>query len=144
MPAILLLVADGDHNAGGLAALHNRNHLVRLRMPEVRVEEFIPAVFRRLQNRCVPLLRAVYDPVLKLSGNLVKHVPAHWIPLPVRIEETDYSFRLLKRLNQAVEQEPVGASVTESDAIFVMFVKGVHGTLLRVRYQELNAVNASL
>src|SRR2546422_11488903 len=31
MPAILLLVPDGDHDAGGLAALHNRDHRVRLR-----------------------------------------------------------------------------------------------------------------
>ena len=40
-------------------------------------------------------------------------------------------FRLLKRLNETVEQKPVKAPVPESDAIFVMFVKGVHGTLLR-------------
>jgi len=60
----------------------------------------------------------------------VKHVPAHRILLPVGVEETDYSFRLLKRLNQAVEQEPVEAPIAESDAIFVMFVKGVHRTLL--------------
>jgi hypothetical protein len=51
--------------------------------------------------------------------------------LPVRIEETDHSFRLLKWLNDSVEQQPVEAPVTESDAIFVMFVKGVHGKLLR-------------
>jgi hypothetical protein len=63
---------------------------------------------------------------------------------PVRIEKSDHSLGLLKRLNQAVEQQPVKATVTESDAIFVMFVKGVHGTLLVVIYQALNAVNAAL
>jgi hypothetical protein len=69
--------------------------------------------------------------VLKLSGNLVQYVPTHRILLPVRIEKTDYSFRLLKRLNQTVQQQPVEAPVAEPDAIFMMFVKGVHGTLLR-------------
>ena len=108
----------------------NRYHLVRLRFPEVRIEELVPPVFRRFQNRRAPLLRAVHDPVLKLSGNLVQYVPTHRILLPVRIED-DHSFRLLKRLNQTVEQQPVETPVAESDAIFVMFVKGVHGILLR-------------
>ena len=71
---------------------------------EVWVEEFIPPVFRRFQNWRAPLLRAVHDPVLKLGGNLVQYLPTHRILLPVRIEETDHSFRLLKRLNQPVEQ----------------------------------------
>jgi hypothetical protein len=51
--------------------------------------------------------------------------------LPVRIEETDHSFGLLKRLNQPVQQDPVEAPIAESDAIFMVFVKGVDGTLLR-------------
>jgi hypothetical protein len=68
---------------------------------------------------------------LKLSRNVVQYVATHRILLPVRIEKSDHSLRLLKRLNQTVQQQPVEAPVTESDAIFVMFVKGVHGTLLR-------------
>src|SRR5580700_10548511 len=34
MPAVILLVPDGDHNAGGLAALHNGDHLVGFRFPK--------------------------------------------------------------------------------------------------------------
>jgi hypothetical protein len=63
----------------------------------------------------------------------------------MRVEETDDSFRLLERLDQPVEQRPVEAPVAESDAIFVVFVKGVHGETSRVvRYLELTAVNASV
>ncbi len=61
----------------------------------------------------------------------MQYIPTNRVLLPERIEETDHSFRLLKGLNQTVEQQPVEAPVAESDAIFVMFEKGVHGKLLR-------------
>ena len=35
----------------------------------------------------------------------------------------------LKRLNASVQQYPIEASIAESDAILVVFVKGVHGVL---------------
>jgi hypothetical protein len=41
MPAVLLLVPDRDHDACGLAAFHDRDHLVRFCFPEVQVEELV-------------------------------------------------------------------------------------------------------
>jgi hypothetical protein len=57
-------------------------------------------------------------------------IGTHRILLPVRIEESDHSLRLLKRLNQTVQQPRVEAPVTETNSIFMIFVKGVHGALL--------------
>jgi hypothetical protein len=62
MPAILLLVSDGDHDAGWLATFHHCHYPVRLRIPETGIGEFVAPVFRRLRNRRAPLLRAVHDP----------------------------------------------------------------------------------
>src|ERR1044071_5950810 len=50
MPAILLLVPDGNHDAGRFAALDNRDHLVRLRLPEGWVEELVATVFGALRG----------------------------------------------------------------------------------------------
>jgi hypothetical protein len=82
--------------------------------PEVRVQELVAAVFRCFQNRRALLLRPVHDPVLELTGRFAQHVPAHLIPLPVRIEESDHSLRLLKWLNQAIEKQPNSVSTSDS------------------------------
>src|SRR6202011_6181011 len=68
--------------------------------------------------------------VLKLAGDFAHPVPAYRILLAIRVEETDNALRLLKRLNEAVQQKPVKTPVTESDTILVMLVESVHGPLL--------------
>jgi hypothetical protein len=45
------------------------------------------------------------------------------------VEKADHSFRLLKGLNESVQQEPIEASIPKSDAIFVMLDEGVHENL---------------
>ena len=89
---------------GGLAALDDRDGLIRLRSPEMEVQELVAAAFRRFENRCVPLLRTVDSPVLELAGDFAQYVPAHRILLAIRVEETDHTLRLLKRLNETVQQ----------------------------------------
>ena len=115
MPAILLLVADGDQAAGGLAAFHHSNHLVGLHFPEIGIQKLVAAVFGCFENRPAPLLRSVAGPVLELAGDFAQHVPAQ---------------RLLKRLTEAVQQKSVKTPVTESDPILVTLVESVHGPLL--------------
>jgi hypothetical protein len=53
------------------------------------------------------------------------------------------SVKLLERLDQSVQQEPIKTPIPELDAIVVILDEGVHGTLLWVRCQENTAVNAS-
>src|SRR2546425_9717747 len=84
MPAILLLVPDGDHDAGGLAALHNRDHRVRLRFPEIWIEKLVAAVLRCVANRRGPLLRTGDGPLLELGGDLAPHLPVPTVLLAVR------------------------------------------------------------
>src|SRR5207244_12387120 len=116
--AILLLVPDGDHDAGVLAALHNRDHRVRLRFPEIWIEKLVAAVFRCVENRRAPLLRTVDGPVLELAGDLAQHIPAHRILLAISVEETDHSLGQLKRLEQTVKKPEVAAPSAECDAVF--------------------------
>jgi hypothetical protein len=60
------------------------------------------------------------------------------------MEETQHSLRLLERLDQSIQQNPIEAAVAELDAILVMFEKGVHGTSRVVRYLEHTPVDALL
>ena len=64
---------------------------------------------------------------MKLIGNATQRVPAHRIELPVGVEEADDPLRLLERLNQSVQQNPIEASVMPPNAVLVVFVEGVHG-----------------
>jgi hypothetical protein len=53
----------------------------------------------RIQDRHGPFLAPVLDPVLKLLGDIAQAVASKPPALPIGIEEADYSFGLLKRLN---------------------------------------------
>ena len=53
-------------------------------------------------------------------------MPGDRVKLPVAIEEADHSFRLLKRLDQSVQQNPIEAPIAPTNAIPVVFIKGVH------------------
>ena len=129
MPAIVFLVPDGDHYAGWLPRLDDRHDLILLGLSEIGVKEFIATVFRRLQNGSTPFLRPVHDPVLELLGDFAKHVAAHRVDMPVRIEKTNHSLWLLERLDQSVQKKPIKASIAELNAILVVLGKGVHGNL---------------
>src|SRR5215469_1772166 len=83
-----------------------------------------------------PLLRSVDHPVMELGGDVAQHIPADGILLPVKVEKADHSLRLLKGLDEAIQQQTVETPIAETDAILVMLVKGVHGTSSVVRYLE--------
>src|SRR5579863_1191262 len=129
MPAIVLLIADGSHDAGRLPCLEDDGYLIRLGSLQVRFHEFIAPAGRCIEDWRIPFLRPVFRPVLKLIGDLGQHVPAHREFLPVGGEEANGSFGLLKGLDQTIQQNSVETTIVEPDAILVMFVKGVHGNL---------------
>ena len=127
MPAIAGLVADGDQDAGRFARLQHDDDLVWLGAPEVRFDEFVAATLRRLHNWNVVLRRPRLQPLLKAIGDAMQGASAHRVQLSVGGEKPDHSLRLLKRLDQSVEQDPVEAAIVETNAIPVVLIERVHG-----------------
>lgn len=144
MPTVVFLVPNRDHDASRFPAFNDGDDRIRLSFPKIRLDEFVTPAFRRFQDGHVPFLRTVDHPILELTGDVAQHIPADRILLPVKVEKPDHSFRLLKGLDQAIQQEPIEAAIAEPNAILVMFEKGVHGTSSVVRYLEITPVNASL
>ena len=144
MPAILLLVAVGDQDAPWFSGTDNGHDLIRLGVLEVGVDETISPAIGWLQHRRAPLLRPVRDPLLVLLGNLSQFIAGDTLAVAIGVEESNDPFRLLKGLDQPVQQQSVEASVVEPDAILVVLEKSVHGGYsCVVRYQEHSAMNAS-
>jgi hypothetical protein len=50
--------------------------------------------------------------------------------LAVGIEETEHTLRLLERLDQAVEQQPIKTPIAELDTLLVVLDEGVHSAPL--------------
>jgi hypothetical protein len=75
----------------------------------------------------VPFFRAVFDPVLELTGDVTQKVSAHRVELAIGVKEPHHRLRLLEGLDQAVQENAVEAPIVESDVILVMLVEGVHG-----------------
>jgi hypothetical protein len=84
-----------------------------------------------IQNRSTPLLAAVLEPILELVGDVGQGTLGDSFCFPVGVEEPQHALGLLERLDQAVQQNPIEATIGELDAILVMFEKGVHGNLPR-------------
>jgi hypothetical protein len=129
MPAVLPLVPDGDQQAPGLPGLEDGHHLVGLGPLEVPLDELVPSLGGRIQNREVPGPRAVLDPVVELVGDVAEGVPAHELVIPVPVEEADDALGLLEGLGQRVEENPIEASVPEPNAVVVALVERVHSVL---------------
>jgi len=126
MPAVDRLIADGDHDAGGFTCLQDDDRLIRLGAPEVRFNELISASLWRLQHRHFVFLRPRLQPLLKAIGDPTQHLPADRVELAVGVEKADHSSRLLERLDQSVQQDPVKATIVETNAVLVMLVKRIH------------------
>src|SRR6266568_6263552 len=129
MPAVVFFVANGGHDPRWFPCLQDHCHLIRLSFLQIGLYEFIASARRRVQDGCAPLLGSVLYPVLKLIGDAGQYCTADRVLLTVGGEESNCSFGLLKRLNQAIQQNPIEAAVVELDATLVMFVKSVHGYL---------------
>src|SRR5271165_1874769 len=63
--------------------------------------------------------------------------PAHRVQVSVGVEKPNAPLRLLKRLDQSVEQYPVEAAIVKANAVLVVLIEGVHG---RPRRGELGRV----
>jgi hypothetical protein len=126
MPAAGCLFTDGDHDACRLARFQDNDDGIRFGTFEVRVDEVITTPFRCLQDGDVSLRAPTFYPQLKLLGDRTQCVPGYRVELSVGIKESEYPFRLLERLNEAIEQDPVEAAVVPGDAILVVIVEGVH------------------
>ena len=78
----------------------------------------------------VPFCRAVSRvsrPVLNLLGNVPQHIWSDRVLIPIGAEQTDDRLGLLEEWDDAVEQDPVEAMVSESNAMLVMLLESVHG-----------------
>jgi hypothetical protein len=122
MPAVFFLCADGGHDACRLSRLQDADNPVGFGSREVGQDEVIAPAFGCIQNRRCPFLRPVGYPVLELSCDVAQDIPADRIQITVGSEETDDSLFLLKRLDEAIEQNAVKATILEADAILVMLV----------------------
>ena len=125
MPAIRF--PDRGEDPRGLTSLDDHDDLIGLGSPEVRLDECVPAPGGGFDDRRAPLRRPRDHPPLILGGDVGQDGFAHRIQLSVRVEEPDDALRLLERLDQSVDQDPIEAPVPETNAILVMLVEGVHG-----------------
>ncbi len=77
MPSVRDLIADGNHNACGLARFEDDHHGAWLGSFEVRIDEFVATAFRRLDDRDVVLRGPFRHPALKLVGNVAQGGSCH-------------------------------------------------------------------
>ena len=126
MPSVGLAVAHRSHDAGRFTCLEDYHNFIGTRSLEVGIDEVITATFRGFHSRDVPLACPSLQPNLELLGNATQRVPAQWIELPIRAEEANDALRLLERLNESIQQDPIKATVMPTNAVLVVFVKRVH------------------
>src|SRR5918994_448684 len=143
VPPVILLVADRDHDPSRLASLQDDDDLVRLGVLEIRLYELVAPPGGRVQEWGAPSVRAVLDPAVELVGDVAERVPAHELVIAVGVEEPDDALGLLEGLDHAVEQNPIEAPVSESNAIVVVLVERVHGVLPRGEIPGAYGMNAS-
>src|SRR5260221_47990 len=100
---------------------------------------------------------STYRKQYPVSRDVLQHIATDRVLFAVGGEESDHSFRLLKRLNQSIEEDAVEATVVESDMILVVLVESVHesspcrqktkritlGMLLRAHWNFFNQPGAS-
>ena len=119
-------MVDRNHDAGRFPRLEDHHDFVGLHSIEVGIDEVIAASLRGFHNWNLPLARPRPQPGLELLGNAPQRIPAHWIELPIRVEETNDALWLLKRLNEPVEQDAIKATIMPTNAALVVVVEGVH------------------
>src|SRR6202167_3070030 len=103
---------------------------VGLGLAKIRFYKLIPTTFGSIEDGSTPFLGTVLHRVMKLISDLPQYIPAHRILIAIGTEEHHDSLRVLERFDQPVEQNPIEAAISESNAILVMLVESVHGKLL--------------
>src|SRR5207247_10594047 len=121
--------SDSGQEGSRVAGFENHHDLIGLGAAKVGLDKLIPSAFGSRQDRRSPLPGALLHPLMVLAGNLAQQIPADRIELAVAIEEAHHPLRLLKRLNQPIEQQTIKATILQSNVILMMLVKGVHGIL---------------
>src|SRR5215831_6093249 len=82
------------------------------------------------EKRDPPFRGSILQPGQELVGNLRQSFSGHPPPLAVGVEETEHTLRLLERLDQAVEQQPIKTPIAELDTLLVVLHEGVHSAPL--------------
>jgi hypothetical protein len=70
-----------------LAGFQDHDDLIRVGSPEIAIDEVI-TTRGRLDDRCLPVLRASSDPVIVLPGDVLEDGFADRMQLTVRVEES--------------------------------------------------------
>src|SRR6266702_2106876 len=126
MPAVLFLTTNGCQYPRRFSCFENADDLIGFGALEVGIQEFIPACSGIIDDGHVPVLGPVLGPVVKLRRNLTQDITGDRIQLAVRVEKSDDAFRLLKRLNDPIQQNAIEASVMKTDVILMVLVESVH------------------
>ena len=126
MPSVGLAVADCGHDAGGFTRLEDHDDFIRLCSVEVGIDEVIAAALRSFDDWDAPLACLSLQPSLELLGNAPQRVPAHWVKLPIRIEEANDPLWLLEGLNEPIQQNAIKTTILPTNAVLVMFMERVH------------------
>jgi hypothetical protein len=98
-------------------------------MAKVRFDKLIATTFGSIEHGGTPFLGTILHPIVELISDLPQHIPAYRILIPIHGEETHDSLGLLERLDEAVEQNPIKARISESNAILVMLLESLPITL---------------
>jgi hypothetical protein len=116
MPTVVF--SDGGHDGGGLARFDDGHDLVGLRTSEVALHEVIAPTGRIFLNGYTPFLGAVFGPVVVLRGDVAQHLTTDGIDLAIGPEEAYGTLFLLKRLDRGMQQDPIEATISETQSIF--------------------------
>ena len=131
MPAVVMPVADRNHDPRRLTRLEDHHDLIGFGAPEVGRDELVAATGGSFHDRRTPLVRAILNPALELLGDTSQKITAHRVLLAVAAEKADHPFGLLEGLNQSVEENAIETAIAKTDAVLMMLEKGVHATLRR-------------
>src|SRR5205823_5864476 len=135
----LFFLLSGRHNPGGCARLADHHHLVGLGPLKVRFDEVVAAFFLYfVHDLYLPLLRTVQYPVVILGGDAAEQVATYGVDMAVDPEKALGSSSVQKGLNAAMQENAIKATITEANAILVMFEEGVHADLPVVRHWKHN------
>src|SRR6266699_1711452 len=116
MPTVVF--PDGGHDGGGLARFDDGHGLIGLGTSEVAFHEVIAPAWGIFLNGYTPFLGAVLDPVVVLRSDVAQHLPTDWIDLAIGPEKADGPLFLLKGLDRGMEQDPIEATIIETQSIF--------------------------
>jgi hypothetical protein len=129
VPPVLGFLADRNQPPRRFSRLENGDDVIGLGVSEIRLDELVARVTGRVEDRHVPGHGSVLHPVVVLPGDIAQQVATDRILVSIGAEESNDPFRLLKRLNEPIEQDPIEAAVGKANAILVMLVEGVHAVL---------------